>query len=345
MARQQDLRSPVRRYKADDYLLKSLVAFGSTVVLTRTFLQLAGFPQIGTSLLHIAHAIWGGLLLFIAVLLPLAISNRWALTASAYLSGIGFGLFIDEVGKFITQANDYFFAPAMSLIYGFFLLNAFVYSYFRRTKQNDPRHAMYHALDGLRELLDGDLDSSEALRIHEQLTIAQGSDREDVVSLANAINAVMRREKMRWPPAKPDLAKRFSMGVDNVGLRLGRSWHKAIISVITVSWLLFVIAFLAVLALEVPSVDYQVAQWRGLLIGIQVMVGSFMLLAVSSWLMGKEERGIQYAIYGFLFSLVALQTAYFYLAQFAAITFTLLQLLILQVLFMYRRWYLATPKL
>jgi len=39
--------------------------------------------------------------------------------------------------------------------------------------------------------------------------------------------------------------------------------------------------------------------------------------------------------------LVALQTLYFYLSQFAAITATLLQLAFLQILLTYRRWYLS----
>ena len=86
-------------------------------------------------MLHIAHALWGGLLLFVAVILPLALANRWAIQVSAFLSGIGIGLFIDEVGKFITQTNDYFFPPAMPLIYGVFLLTVLVYLSFRRPRQ------------------------------------------------------------------------------------------------------------------------------------------------------------------------------------------------------------------
>jgi len=43
---------------------------------------------------------------------------------------------------------------------------------------------------------------------------------------------------------------------------------------------------------------------------------------------------------GYLLSLVALRLLYFYLSQFSAITATLLQLTILQILFAYRRWYL-----
>ena len=132
--------------EGDNYLLLiSLVAFSVTVVITRIFLQLTGFPQIGDSVLHIAHALWGGLLLFIAVLIPLAFANHWAIQASAILGGIGIGLFIDEVGKFITQTNDYFFPPALSIVYGFFLLTVLVYLYFRRPRHEDPRQAMYHA--------------------------------------------------------------------------------------------------------------------------------------------------------------------------------------------------------
>ena len=113
---QKKIRSAVRRDHAGNYILTSLVAFAVTVIATRVFLQLTGFPQLGNSVLHIAHALWGGLLLFVAALLPLAYANRWAIQASALLGGMGTGLFIDEVGKFITQTNDYFFPPALSLI-------------------------------------------------------------------------------------------------------------------------------------------------------------------------------------------------------------------------------------
>jgi hypothetical protein len=120
------IRTVVERDHAEFYLLTFLVAFAVTVIITRVFLQLTGFPQIGNSVLHIAHALWGGLLLFIAVLSPLTLANRWAIQASALLGGIGIGLFIDEVGKFITQTNDYFYPPALSLIYGSFLLTVLI---------------------------------------------------------------------------------------------------------------------------------------------------------------------------------------------------------------------------
>jgi hypothetical protein len=338
---QKKIRSAVRRDHAENYMLTSLVAFGVTVISVRVFLQLTGFPQIGNSVLHIAHALWGGLLLFVAVLLPLALANRWAIKASALLSGIGIGLFIDEVGKFITQANDYFFPPALSLIYGFFLLTVLAYLYFRRPHQEDPRKAMYHAFEGLQDALDGHLDTEEAARLEAQLAIAKQSDRDMIVSLANAISHYLQREKRHLSAAEPGYWERTAMRVDAFGLRLGRRVHRVTISALLILWVVFVIGFIAVLVLEIPTLDSQVVQWRGALIAIQVVIGGLMIVAVLSWLTGNEERGLQFAVSGFLLSLVALQLLYFYLSQFSAITVTLLQLTFLQILFAYHRWYLS----
>jgi hypothetical protein len=322
-------------------MLTSLVAFAVTVIFTRVGLQLTGFPQLGNSVLHIAHALWGGLLLFVAVLLPLAWANRWAIQASALLSGIGIGLFIDEVGKFITQTNDYFFPPALSLIYGFFLLNVFVYLYFRRPHQEDPRNAMYRAFEGLQDALDGDLDAEEAARIEAQLAIASKSDRDEIVSLANAISTYLQKEEQHLSAAEPGYGKRIVVRVDAFGQRLGRRMHRAFISALLILWVTLVIGFIAVLVMRVPTLNSQVVQWRGALIVIQVAIGGLMIVAVLAWLTGNEERGLKFAVSGFLLSLVALQTLYFYLSQFSAITATLLQLAFLQILFAYRRWYLS----
>ena len=66
-----------------------------------------------------------------------------------------------------------------------------------------------------------------------------------------------------------------------------------------------------------------------------------MIVALLFWLAGSEELGLRLAVSGFLLSLVALQTLYFYLSQFSAITATLLQLAFLLILLAYRRWYLT----
>jgi len=338
---QKKIRSAVRRDHAENYLLTSLVAFAVTVILTRGYLELTGYPQLGNSVLHIAHALWGGLLLFIAVLLPLTLANCWAIQASALLSGIGAGLFVDELGKFITQTNDYFFPPALPLIYGFLLLNVFVYLYFRRTQQRNPRNAMFRALEGLQDILDGDLDMDEAAHIEAQLAVAKQSDREEIASLANAIGDYLQGATAHLSEAEPGLWKRTAKRLEAFGQRLGRRRHGNSISVLLFLWVVFAIAFIGVLLRDIPSLDRQVVQWRGVLIAIQAVVGGLMIVAAYAWLTGNEERGLNFAVYAFLLSLVALQTLYFYLSQFAAITATLLQLAFLQILLTYRRWYLS----
>jgi hypothetical protein len=333
-------RSAVMREHACTYLLTSLVAFAITVILTRTFLQLTGFPQIGNSVLHIAHALWGGLLLFLAVLLPLAFANRWALQASAILSGLGIGLFIDEVGKFITQTNDYFFPPALSLIYGFFLLCLFLYFLFRRMQKDTPRGALYRALEGFQEFVDGGLDVGEAENLEALLTTASMSEREEVASLAAVLREFLQDEKGHLTETEYSVGKRMSSQIDSLGRRIGRRTHRIIISGILMFWLVLVVGFIAILVSAGPELDEQVLQWRGVLAVIQLTVGVLMLVAFASWIRQNEERGIRVGTLGFLVSLVALQLSYFYLSQFSAITATLIQVVFLIILQSYRRWYI-----
>jgi hypothetical protein len=334
-------RSPIIREHAADYLLISLVAFGITVVFCRVFLHITGYPQIGNDVLHIAHALWGGLLLFVAVLLLMMLSNRWVIKTSALLSGIGIGLFIDEVGKFITQTNDYFFPPALSLIYGFFILNVFIFLHFRRPHQKDPRKAMYHAFEGLEEALDGDLDTEEAARIEAHLAIAKQSDRDEIVSLADSVNHYLQQERHRLLLATPSLWRRIVMWVDAFGLRFRRRNHRILISALLLLWVVFVIGYIAVMVLGSANLDTQVLQWRGVLIIIQSIIGGLMIIAAITWLAGNEERGLKFSIWGILLSLVALQLLYFYISQLSAITSVLFQFIILMILLSYRRWYLT----
>jgi hypothetical protein len=50
----------VKRDNAPKYILTMVVSFAATVVITRFYLELTGYPQIGSGELHIAHLLWGG---------------------------------------------------------------------------------------------------------------------------------------------------------------------------------------------------------------------------------------------------------------------------------------------
>jgi len=99
-----------------------LVFAVATILVIRAFLALTGYPQLGGGGLHIAHMLWGGLGMIISIALLLSYWNPAMRQLGAVIGGIGFGFFIDELGKFITSDNDYFFQPTIALIYIIFII-------------------------------------------------------------------------------------------------------------------------------------------------------------------------------------------------------------------------------
>lgn len=117
------LYSSIRNIAAPELVELFLVAAVAAVLGIRWFLALTGYPQIGGAGtgLHIAHMLWGGLLMLVALLLLFVTLGRAMQRVAAILGGLGFGAFIDELGKFITSDHDYFYEPTIGLIYVAFI--------------------------------------------------------------------------------------------------------------------------------------------------------------------------------------------------------------------------------
>lgn len=118
-----------------------------SLLLTRFYLALTGFPQLGGAGLHIAHLLWGGLLMLVALVLLLAFVSRSMQRVAALLGGAGFGLLIDEVGKFLTSTNDYFFQPAVAIIYLVFASLFLAFRTIERSGRFTQRELLANAYD------------------------------------------------------------------------------------------------------------------------------------------------------------------------------------------------------
>jgi len=98
-----------------------LIAAVTTVLVIRTQLWLTHYPQLGGHGLHIAHLLYGGIFMALAIGGLLMYLGRGLRRPAALLGGVGFGFFIDELGKFVTEDNNYFFQPAAGVIYLVFI--------------------------------------------------------------------------------------------------------------------------------------------------------------------------------------------------------------------------------
>jgi len=133
-----------------------LVCAVGSVIANRVFLIITGYPQLGNGTLHISHAIWGALMMAVAIIFSIAFLAPNNRTFIAFIGGCGFGWFIDELGKFITRDVNYFFQPTIALIYIVFIA---MYLVFRGIERRDlgPDEALLNALEALKSAAIGEL--------------------------------------------------------------------------------------------------------------------------------------------------------------------------------------------
>jgi hypothetical protein len=160
----------IRNLEAPDLFLAFLISAVGSILGIRFFLHLTGYPQIAGGGLHIAHMLWGGLLLLIAVVLLLGFLDRHAQQVAAVIAGIGWGMFIDELGKFITRDSNYFFAPTVALIYVSFVALYLALQAVASTTQLSDDEYEANAMRVLEEAVQRGLTVDRRTRVQEYLS-------------------------------------------------------------------------------------------------------------------------------------------------------------------------------
>ncbi|HEY3480419.1 MAG TPA: hypothetical protein VGL02_16090 [Streptomyces sp.] len=160
----------------------------ATVLVTRAYLAAAGYPRIGGGGIHIGHVVWGGLLMIAALTVALVWAGERARVWTALLGGVGIGLFVDEVGKYLTTTNDYFYRPAAAIIYLVFAALLVTSSFLGRdtaaeVQVRDPAERLANAAQIAANGLVSGLTAAERSRATQLLDGCPAEDRDAVLRL------------------------------------------------------------------------------------------------------------------------------------------------------------------
>ena len=208
----------IRNIHGADAVQWFLLLAVTTILVTRLYLRLTGYPQIGSGQLHIAHALWGGILMILALIVSWLFLGSTPRLMSIILGGVGFGLFLDEVGKFVTKTNDYFYGPSAEIMYVVVVIVLLIARIVRDLKKPTVPEALANAAaiatDGvghglparLRSQADAHLDvaagrgADEQVIGHIRALIDASKDTPDVLTrLRNAAARLMPRFLLeRW---------------------------------------------------------------------------------------------------------------------------------------------------
>jgi len=174
-----------RSYDLHQHLTTLFVCAVATVVFTRAFLAATGYPQVGGSKLHVAHVLWGGLFLLAALITTIAFLSPAAKPVAAVIGGVGFGLFIDEVGKFVTKDVDYFYRPAIAIIYVTFVVLFGVFRWLAR-RRFTPDEAVLIGLESLQRSAVGALTDERRAHVLRLLAASDAG-----TPLANGVRGLL----------------------------------------------------------------------------------------------------------------------------------------------------------
>lgn len=325
----------IRNLNFFQYLEHFLISAVLAILAIRLFLELTGYPQLGGGGLHIAHMLWGGVLMLAAIILLLTFLGLYTKKIAAVLAGLGFGTFIDEIGKFITSDNNYFYQPTFSLIYIIFILLYFMFYFFRKSWKFSPKEYLINSFEYLKEAVILDLDNQEKKQAIDCLTHSNPKD-----YITQALKELYRKLDT-IPSPKPNLYTKVKTFLSNLYFQLvGKRWFGWILDFLFISQaviglILVAISTAAVFAIftdfnidikEVTDNSIGIYQLLGETIaGIFVMIGVFKI---------KFSKIKSYSLFkiSILISLLVVQPFSFYQDQLNAVGGVMLDLLILVTL-------------
>lgn len=291
------------------YLDNFLISSVTSIIAIRIYLSLTGFPQIGGEALHIAHMLWGGLLMMITLISLLAFINRQTKIIGSVVGGLGFGIFVDELGKFISHDNNYFFQPTFAIIYVLLLIIYFSFRKIFEFIEKDDKEYIMNALELLKESVYYDLDTNEKHKIINYLKLAD-QKHPLVTRLSSLISHI---------EAKP-------LAPEKIMARLRKNFHLAYINTLKskhFAKLLFVIlitgSFTNIYLTILNLLEFRFTFWEiGLIVSV-VLATMFTVWGIIKIAEGKTTLAYLHLRRATMISILFIQFFAFYFHQLAAL--------------------------
>lgn len=264
-----------RNVKARELLDLFLVSSITSLLGVRLYLELAGYPQIGSGGLHIAHVLFGGFFMMAGIVINLLFIGMRTRQFSAVVGGVGFGIFIDELGKFITGDNNYFFQPTIGIIYAIFVILYLTFNFLTKDEHLTSREYQLNALLQLEQAIAFDLDPAEKKQVYH--LIARADQKSSItMELKRLLETVKTTEEIRKSKIR-NMLKRIDKWYANFWKRKNSS---LIVKIFFVVQAVFVM--LSVFATSYSNVnDIKLLFDSIVSYGEELIVGQFMSSAVA----------------------------------------------------------------
>jgi hypothetical protein len=323
-----------RHKNSEKHLFLFTISFIVSVFAIRIFLELTNYMQLGGGGLHIAHVLWGGLSMLIAGISLIVYQGERIYVVSSILLGIGFGFFIDEIGKFITTDNNYFFAPAAAIIYAFMIISFLLAYYYRRQKKFKVKEEMISVLEEMKDVVGGNFHVNQKNELLERIEyLKQNAVETNIKNLAGDIDELIRSDqfKIKGPPKFTVDAFFFKLEK-----KIQQFFIRTRIAEMTIPYYLLVKAITTISGILIINYTYFVEQntigteispihfgtGQGILIIYSVLSFVYVLMLVYSFYLLKTNviLGLKIARTSQLYSILLLNVFAFYFEQFSAAT-------------------------
>jgi len=311
----------VRDVEVGRYFENILVSSFFSILVIRAYLKIFGYPLVGAGDVHVAHMLFGGIIMLAAYILVISFLNRDMKHISTVIFGIGFGMFIDEVGKFITRDNNYFYQPAIAIVYIFFILLFLIFKLIENKIKVTPNEYAINALDFTKEAILHDFDIQEK-KLTLQLIKRSGLNNPILLGLGKNLRATYAKEPGRnnlFIKTRIIFRKIYSWLVQNKLLA------KAIVVVFTINT---ISSFLELtLNLKYKGGFFE---WGEML---ATMISAFFVIVGIYFLnIGKKVRGYEYLKLAVFTSIFLKQFFVFYRQQLSAVAGLSIDILLLSML-------------